>query len=74
MLKLEKIVGKEKVEEELEGEVIAGPSGEGKEHSSGNILLFFLNKLFLQSHSLIIEQNTIFFQHLITSLITVLYY
>ena len=46
MVELEKIVGQEKTEEELEGEVIAGPSGEVVEPlSSGNTPFFLWNQV-----------------------------
>ena len=43
MVKLEEMVGKGKAEQEPEGEVIVGPSGEAVEQSSGNApsFLFF---------------------------------
>ena len=46
-VKLEEMVGKERAEEELEGEVIAGPSGEAVEQSPGNapLFLFFFFKI-----------------------------
>ena len=58
LTKLREIVGDVKEEEEPEGEVVAGPSGEVIVHSSGNMLPIFL--------ALIIIILYIFFNHFIT--------
>ena len=67
MIEVEKIVGKVKAEEEPEGQVIAGPTGEAVELlSSGNIPLSFLrnqvSSFFIQFHCCI---GSPFFQKLI---------
>ena len=47
LVKLKEVVGESREgEEELEGEVVVGPSGEAVVYSSGNTPLFFPNKSF----------------------------
>ena len=53
MVKLEEMVGKGKAEEEPEGEVIVGPSGEAVEQSSGNAPSFLSLFFFSKSHYLL---------------------
>ena len=46
------MVGKGRVEEEPEGEITAGPSGEAIEQSSGNAPSFFFQNLITSSTTL----------------------
>ena len=57
LVKLEEMVGKrQEEEEEPEGEVTVGPSGEAVEHSSGNTLFFSKsNYLFIYTLLLVCE-------------------
>ena len=50
LVKLEMVGKRQEEEEEPEGEVIAGPSGEAVEHSSGNTPFFLKIKLSFHLH------------------------